>query len=75
MDLALLEPCELDNGSSRLDTPHMDFGEVNLKILPKIGTGDVILVRWYLKGRNVVLVVNVMFLDVDFMIVKDDNLV
>jgi hypothetical protein len=75
MDLALLEPCELDNGSSHLDTPHMNFREVNLKILSKIGTGNVILVRRYLKGRNVVLVVNVMFLDVYLMVVKDDNLV
>jgi hypothetical protein len=75
MDLALLEPCKLDNGSSRFDTPHMDFGKVNLKILSKIGTGNVILVWRYLKGRNVVLVVNVMLLDVYLMVVKDDNLV
>lgn len=64
MNLSLLEMSALEYGFPVGDSPDMNLRKVDLKVLAKISTRNILFVPRYLKSRYGVLVVSVVFLDV-----------
>ena len=64
MNLSLLEMPALEHSFPIANSPYMNLRKVDLKVLAKISTGNILFVIRNLECRYGVLVVSVVFLDV-----------
>jgi hypothetical protein len=64
MNLSLLQMPALEHRFPITNSPDMNLGKVDLKVLAKISTRNILFVLRNLKSRYGVLVVSVVFLDV-----------